>query len=322
MPLRTACVALICLLGAAVAPAQSDPNAVVATVNGKEIKSGEYWHRLAWYRVDPSSPMARLPVGFLTINELVTERLIFDMAEEKGVAPTQQQVEDEIQLEVQANPTLVSDMKSDGRPESDLYDDVKYQLAQYNLQTYGITITDQEVDDHYKRYPSEFTIPQQFKLRVIAVQDDSEQSAVDSELQAGKSFADVASAHSLDVSKGNGGEFGTVPETDLSQGALKAIGSVKIGQTTDWVEGSSPDSIRVKYQVEDIIPAALKPLDAKLRRQIRRKLALDKGQIKNSVMKDLEAATITAKVTISQPGFQKIYDTMIKQYKTNHHPQS
>jgi foldase protein PrsA len=319
MPLRSVLLAILCLFVAAVTPAQTDPNAVFATVNGDEIKSGDFWHRLAWYRVDPASPMAHLPAGFLAANQLITERLIYQMARDKQCMPTQEQIQDEISVQLQANPTLISDMKADGRPESDLYDDVKYQLAQYNLRTYGITITDQEVEDHYKRYPSEFTVPEQFQLRVIAVQDDSEQAAVDSELAAGKSFGDVATAHSLDVSKGKGGEFGTVPETDLSQTALKAINSVKIGSVTDWVQGNTQDSIRVKYMVENIIPGAVKPLDAKLRRQIRRKLAMDKGDVKNSVFKDLEAVTITAKVTINQPGFQKIYDNLISSYRLNHH---
>jgi len=313
-------MALMCLLLAAVTTAQTDPNAVFATVNGDEIKSGEFWHFLAWYRIKPDSPMARLPVGFLAANELVTQRLVYQIARDKGVSPTQQQVEDEIQNQVDSDPTILPELKADGRPESDLYDDIKYQLAQYNLQTFGITITDQELEDHYHRYTSEFTIPKQYKLRVIAVQDDSEQSAVDSELAAGKSFADVAAAHSLDVSKAKGGEFGTVPESNLNTTTLQAISSVKIGEVTPWVEGANAGSIKVKYQIEDIIPSSVKPLDARLRRQIRHKLALDKGNVKNSYAKDLETAWLSAKVTISQPGFQKLYDDFVKQYKLTHRP--
>ena len=311
--------ALLALIGAGLmAHAQSNPEAVFATVNGEEIKAGEFWHRLAWFHIDPKNPMATLPAGFLTINQLVSERLIFQMAHDKGVSPTDEQVQAEMKQEEAADPNILSDLRGQGRPESDLYQDTKYQLAQYNLETFGITVTDQEVEGHYKTYPSEFTSPKTFTLKVIVVQSDAEQAAVDADLSAGKAFGDVAKARSNDVSKSNSGEFGKVTESQLNKPILDALQAVQIGQATPWIAGAKPDSPRVKYLVEDVTAPKLHPLDDNLRRQIRHRLSVDKGAIKNNVIADLNAATVTAKVVIYQAGFQKIYDQLMTQYKQAH----
>ena len=291
---------------------------VVANVNGDEIGTAEYYHRLEFYRVDPDSPLKTLPVGFLTLKELITERLVFQMAKDKGVAPTQPQIDAEEKDQLAKSPTLLQEMIGQGRTEADLKQDIAYQLAQFNLRTYGVTITDQEVEQHYHDYPSMYKVSRRYKLRVIVVNDDTSAAEVDKDLSSGKAFADVAQQRSLDVSKGNGGEIGVLPASDLGTPVVSALENVKIGSTTAWVHGGAQDTVRVKYLVEDIVPEKQLPLDADLRQQIRKTLSLDKGNVKNSVLKDLQAVTLTAKVSINRPGFQKLYDELIKQYEKAH----
>ncbi len=309
-------------LAAACALAQTDPNAVVASVNGDEIKSAEYWHRLVWYRVDVRSPLAGLPVGFLTLKDLITERLVFELAKEKGVTPSEPEIDAEEKDQGAKNPTLLQDVKDSGRTEADLRHDIAYTLAQYNLRTFGVTITDQQIEEHYKAYPSLYTIPKRYKVRVIVVGDDTATAEVDKDLAAGKSFADVAASRSLDVSKSNGGEFGELSTDNLGTPVAQALEGVKIGQTTVWVKGGQQDSVRVKYLVEDIVPPKLRPLDADLRKQIRKRLSIDKGDVRNTVAADLDAATMKAKIVITNPVFQRLYDQMLKQYSASHKPPS
>ena len=317
MPFRNLVGLLVLLSAAATAPAQSnlqDPNTVVATVNGEEIKSPEYVHRMEWYQVDPKNQLAALPNGFLTIKQLISEHLIFQMAKAKGVYPSAPEIDAAEQEEIARVPSLLTDLQKSGRPESDLRYDLAYQLAQFNLQTFGITITDQEVEQHFQQYPTEFTTPKRYKLRVIVVTDDASQATVDKDLAAGKSFSEVAQNRSEDVSKANGGEFGEVPETELSTPVRTALSTVKIGQTSAWVRGNQQsDQARVKYLVEDVKASEKQTLDAGLRKRIRRKLMLDRGNVKNQVFKDLKDETLKAKVVINQPQFQRIYDQLLKQ---------
>jgi len=313
---------VLCLLAFAASPAkaQGDPNAVFATVNGDEIKSSEFWHRLAWYRVDPNSDMGRLqlPAGFLAINQLITEKLIYQMARDKGASPSDPEIEAELKQKEAANPTLLSDLKGEGRPESDLYEQVKYELAQFKLRTFGVTITDQEIEQHYKDYPVEFTTPRRYKLRVIVVDSDDLAANADKQLAAGTAFSDVAKSLSLDTaSAANGGVFGVVGVNQLSSTAAAALAAIKIGQTTGWVTGKT-GSVRVKYMLDDITPESLQPLDAELKATIRKRLSVDKGDVKNAVLQDLHKATVSAKVVINQAGFQRIYDQMISDYKKVH----
>lgn len=317
MSIRKPLSTLIFVALAGLALAQ-DPNTVVATVNGDQITMGEYFRRLEWYHVDPQNTLDLLPVGFLALKQLITERIVFQMARDKGVPPTDPEIDAEEKAEVAKNPKLLSDMTSKGLSEDDLKEQIAYQLAQYNLQTYGITITDEEVEHFYHENPSSYKLAKRYKLRVIVVNDDDSSAAVDKDLASGKAFSEVAQQRSLDVSKTVGGEIGDLQVTDLGTPVVQALEGVKIGGTTPWVHGGPQDPVRVKYLVEDIIPEKPLPLDADLRKQIRKQLSLGKGSVKNNVYKDLEAATLAAKVAINRPGFQALYDQVIAKFKAAH----
>lgn len=292
---------------------------VVATVNGDEIRASEYYRRMEFLPSNLASGqqgLNNLPAGFLTIKQLITEKLIFQMAKAKGVMPTQPEIDAEFKTVTTDNPKVLTDWLADGRSEEDLKYSIKYDLTQFKIRTAGITITDLEVEKHYKDNPTEFTSPRTYRLRVIVVADPTEQKAVDSELAAGKAFAEVAKAHSLDVTKVNGGEFGVSPEEALAPAYKPAIIATPQGKTTDWLGVNSPNGTdtKLKFLVEEIKPSTLQPLTPTLKRQLRKRLMLDKGGVKNNVLKDLTAATVAAKIEINQPLFNRLYKDLQSQF--------
>lgn len=311
------------LLAAAPAFAQDAP---VATVNGEPIPAAEYYHRLQWFRPDPKSAFAGLPVGFQVVRQMISERIILQMAKAKGVAPSAPEIDARLAEIVAENPNLKDQMAASGTTDADLRAQVTNQEAQFKLLTNGITITDQEVEAFYKNNPNDFLVPKQYKLRVVAVNDDAGQKAVDDALKAGKAFAAVAGELSMDPgTKSNGGEYGTVSEATLSDETRAAVANVEAGKTSAWVVApptqmpdgtpSTAPRTRVKFLVEAVTPARTLPLDAPLRSRIRRRLMLQKGQPKNPVAKDLEAATQAAKVTIAEPKFQETYAALLANSK-------
>ncbi|RYG21231.1 hypothetical protein EON82_19205, partial [bacterium] len=289
------------------------------TVNGEEIKAAEYYKRMEWFRPEPQSALINMPVGFQVLRQMISERMIVQLAKSKGVAPTAPQIEARLAALYQENPNLKAQLAQAGRSEDDIRADLRNQEAQFNLLTAGITITDLEVEKHYKENPSEFKEPAKYKLRVVAVGDDAGEKSVDAALKAGKSFADVARQYSLDVTtKARGGEYGVVPETALSDESRKAVAITPVGSTTAWVRGpknpvGEQSNARIKFLVEVITPAKNIALDAPMKSRLRRRLMLDKGTIRNktSVGKDLEAATQAAKVTIAEPQFQQLYSQLL-----------
>jgi parvulin-like peptidyl-prolyl isomerase len=293
---------------------QVDPNRVVAVVNGDEIKGQEYYHRMEFLdgvskRV--GSSLVSFPPGFLTIEQLITERLILQLAKDKQVYPTDAEIQAELKVRTDEKPKLLEDWLATGQTMDDLLYDLKVQIAQFKIQTAGINITDQEVSAYYKNNPNFFTTPKRYKLRTIVVTTDDGEKAVDADLAAGKKFEDVAKDKSEDVTKAASGEFGTLRVSAIPEAVRDAITSTKIGQTTAWLKTSGAFA---KFLVEDVLPETLEPLSPTLQRKLRRQMMVQHGLEKNNLMKDMAALRAKATIEIKQKEFADAYDKYVQAY--------
>lgn len=291
---------------------KQDPKPSVLRINGEEVAQSEYYRRLEWLRIDPTSPLADLPAGFLVLRQIINEQLRLSIAKEQGVLPTAPEIDAEYQTRLASNPKLLDIYAQKGLTGTDLKAEIRNELADFKLRTRGITITDQEVDAHYKAYPSEFTTPKTYRLRVIVVNDPELQKAVDADLAAGKKFPDVAKARSLDDSASQSGLKGELPEPLMPDTIKAAVAKLKVGGYSEWVGSAQNPAIKVRYQVDDIYPAKTRPLDSALRKEIRRQILLDRGNIKNKVGDQLKLATVKAKFEFANPEFQKLHDQLVR----------
>jgi parvulin-like peptidyl-prolyl isomerase len=291
--------------------AQVDPNRTVLVINGEEIKGAEYYRRMEYLTGVGrwmGTSFAEFPPGFLTIEQLITERLVLQLARERNVMPTDTEVQSELNFGLEADPKMLENWTASGRSRDELLYQIRLQLAQFKLATQGITITDQEVDQFYKENQAMFTTPRRYKLRVIAVTDDAKQQRVDADLRSGKKFDEVARAHSDDLSASAGGEFGTVALSDLNETARRAIQNAKIGQPTDWVISSDT---RVKFLVEQILPEEVQKMDNRLRREVRRMMMMDRGRVKNNVPQAMNEMRSKANIDIKHKEFAEAYQKFI-----------
>lgn len=276
----------------------------VVTVNGESINQETFQKRMA---VLPN--MGRLingrfievTPGFLTMQTLINERLMLQLARDKGVFPKPEDVQKEIDERVADNPEFVANFLKAGFKESDLRYDITVQLAEFNLTTMGVTITDLQVERFYEDQKRQFTLPQRFRIRLIAVASDTEKAAVDKELAAGKSFADVAKEMSKDITRLDGGLMGELPEDDLGKNMRSLVTSMKEGQITPWLDTESGTS--AKFFLEKILASEVLPLDAKLKKSIWRKLMVDRGNIRNNVPKMMDNMRKMAKIDYSGTPF-------------------
>ncbi|WP_227625149.1 peptidylprolyl isomerase [Fimbriimonas ginsengisoli] len=312
-------IAALAVLAATAAFAQVDPARTVVIVNGEEIKGGEYYHRMEFLPgvgKKTGATISEFPPGFLTIEQLITERLVFQLAKKKGVSPTDMEVDAEYRNRKEETPNLDELWIGTGRSLDDLRYQIRYELAQFKIQTFGVTVTDQEVASYFNAHPDEFTIPKKYQLRVIVVKADADKSAVDSALSGGTSFADTAKKYSTDLTKGIGGEYGQVPETMLGASVRNAIAATKIGGTTDWIptQLQGGETAYVKFLVENIIAAKKLSLDDKLKVRVRKKLMMDRGNVKNNIDKEMKAMRLDAKIDIKEPNFADAYRKFIDAY--------
>jgi parvulin-like peptidyl-prolyl isomerase len=307
-------MAVATLALAAFGSAQIDPSKVVATVNGEPITGGEYYHRMEFMpgvvMNIGGQPVESTP-GFFAVSQLIGEHLLYQLAKQKGLLPTSQEIEDELQLRLSDNPKLSQNMLDRGLSDADVRNMIKHDLTNFKLQTEGVTVTDQEVQANYKKNPLDYTRPKQYHVRLIAVKTDADTKAVDADLKSGKAFADVAKARSIDVTKATGGDLGTVPLDYFAPAVQGAISPLKIGSNTAWLPvGAGSAAAKVKYQVVDITPAKLLPLDKKLMTSARRLMMLRASNGKVDIKKEINDLRAKSKVTIALPQFQELWDQL------------
>ncbi len=307
------------LVGApALSPAQADPDRTVVTVNGTEVKAAAYYRRMEYLpgvAKKVGNNLLDMPPGLITIDQMITDILVLQLAKEKGVFPSDLEINQELGFRKADNPDLMSIWKESGRTEDELKEQIKVELAQFKISTFGITVTDQDVDKYYKTYADRLTIPRQYKLSVIAVSVEADKATVDADLTAGKPFPEVAKARSVDVTRLQNGEYGTVPETALTEATRTALTGTKIGATTPWITTNANGSpIFVKFRVDDIVASSKDPLTPSLRRRIRRQRMLDLGRVQNDISKDMINFRKKAKIDIKQPEWASAYQKFIEQY--------
>lgn len=290
---------------AAVTPAQGiDLSKPVVVVNGQAISYGTYYRRMEGLqgfgrRVGqnfvPASP------GFLTLQQLINEALIVELAVDKGVAPTDQEIEAEYQTMKAADPQRVQDILK-YTAEEEVRRQIRIQLSEFKLQTMGINIGDQQVESFYKEHPTMYTTPKTIDLYAIAVETAEQQDAVDKKLGSRTSFTDVAKELSTDLSKNAGGFLGRVVESGLPDRIRTKVENLKEGESTTWVDA---DAMKYKYYVGKIYPEKLSPLTPELRKAIRQRLMVDRGVIKNDLNKWMREKRATLKLDFKGTPFDE-----------------
>ncbi|MBS1721449.1 MAG: peptidyl-prolyl cis-trans isomerase [Armatimonadetes bacterium] len=288
--------------------AQTPMDKTMVVVNGQSIDAKTYYKRM---EVFPNvgqlvnGKFVQATPGYLALSKLINETLMLQLAKEKGVFPTDTEVDNRIKELTADNKDLLASLQKIGFSVDDLKYDTRLQLAEFKLQTMGINITDQEVEKFYNENKGSYTLPKRFKLRVIAVDNDAKKQAVDSALSGGKSFGDVARDLSIDLSKANDGQMGEIAEDSLATPTKAAIVSTKKGSTTQWLTNGD---VSVKFLVEDVLEKQLVPLDADLKGDIRRNLMLDRGRVKNDLPKMMEDMRKKSKIELQGT----IFDAQLK----------
>ncbi|MEQ1822209.1 MAG: peptidyl-prolyl cis-trans isomerase [Fimbriimonadaceae bacterium] len=298
-------------LAMAQALAQVDLTSTIVVINGEEVKGSEYYRRMEFLPgvgKQLGNGFAEFPPGLLTIEQLVTERLILQMAKDKGVLPTAAEVKDEIAYQMQLNPDYTKSFLDTGQTLAELDYQTKVRVARFKLTTFGITVTDAEVAEFYKKNSSIYSTPKMVTLKVIAVDTEEKAKAVDADLAAGKSFSDVAKARSLDVSAATGGEFGRRPYFELAEIVRGEVDKIKVGGITEWIVG---EKTRVKFMLVAADPEKARPLDDVLKKIIRREILITRGSIKNNIRQDMIVMRKKAQISITQKEFDDAYKKFI-----------
>lgn len=303
----------IAILLSSISPIQDAK--IILRVNGVPIPASEYYKRMEFLPgvgVYSNGKFIERPPAFLTILQIVQDQLILQLAKEQGVAPTESEINQELNnRKAQDNETYKA-YADFGIGDEELKRQIAIDIAQFKLLTKGVTVSDQQVTEHYNTNKLYYTTPATVKLRVIVVKNAGDKQKVDNALKS-RSFADVAKEMSTDITKYAGGELPEVSIAQLPQNVLNEVTRTAPGKDTAWIESEGTFS---KYRVEKKTDAKQLSLDDKLKERIRRMLMVEIGKRRNNVKQMLDEMRSKAKIEIASPGLQKLWDAYMRDYKT------
>ena len=170
--------------------AQIDAERIVATVNGEPITGRIYFGRMEVLpglgQIGPNNSFVPIVPGYLTLQRIVDEMLMIQLAEERGVAPTEAEIDSEIELRAEEDPDVIASLLALGFTEADYRYNVVLQLSQFKIESEGITITDFEVEMEYEENRIRYTLPKRYHLRLLRVDSEDAKPAADAAHQTGR----------------------------------------------------------------------------------------------------------------------------------------
>jgi peptidyl-prolyl cis-trans isomerase SurA len=165
---------------------------------------------------------------------------------------------------------------------AEMEENLKKQAVIFTEVDRSIVLDDSEIVQYYRRFPEEFTEPEEFQIRAVylapASADELEprKQAVDAAIEAGDSLAAVAGTHSdppLNEVEGNLGRF---KKGELDPVLEDVVATLETGGISGWVETKNG---WYRLHLEEKTPSRLRPFED-ARKDVEEHLFMEKKQKK------------------------------------------
>ncbi|MDI3298620.1 MAG: peptidyl-prolyl cis-trans isomerase [Bacillota bacterium] len=224
----------------------------VGSVNGQPITQGDLLQALA------EQPGGTQQLAS-TVDQIISERLVDQEAQRKGVHVTDQEVESRL---AQTRKHFASDqayqqaLAQAGVTEEVLRNNIRLNLELEKLLGGGVRITDQAMRDYFNQNHAQFDTPEQVQARHIVVATRQEADQIRQQLLGGASWAQLAKAKSLDAAtSGKGGELGFVSPGTLDPALESALFALKKGEISQPVQTQAGWEIVQAEAIKPAVPA-------------------------------------------------------------------
>ncbi len=299
----------------------------VATINGKPLSQEEYYRRteqLPTINQVVGTQIITQPAGYAALLGMIREQILIDMAQEEGVMPTDQQVEERVQRTFRENPQIKQAITEQKQITlDDFRREVRAQLIVFNLQTKGVTVTEQEVQKFYQENKQRFYRPASVTVRALTVRNPNILQQIDEDLKRGFNFRTIAQKYEQNPAAGvQTGETeiqleGPVENTPQGQAFLRlrnALKDVKPGGITGWIDFGQE---KVRIEVITRNPGRQLPYE-EVKETIREQLMLQKGaQTGRDLNLELAKRLANAKIEVLAPRWKEQFAKDMEQLKKN-----
>ncbi|GIV10086.1 MAG: putative peptidyl-prolyl cis-trans isomerase YacD [Fimbriimonadales bacterium] len=263
------------------------------------------------------------PAGYTTLVQMIREQVMLDMAKEEGVLPTDQQVEERVQREMKNNPQIKQAITEQRLTLDDYRQRVRVALAEFNMLTKGVTVTEQEIKKAYEDNKQAFYRPANASVRFIIVGNPEVRKQIDDDLKRGFNFQSVVNKYAQNPVAGvqaNQGEIpleGALPQNPQErQAALRLRSTLKNAkpmEVTAWLPVGT--GLVARFEVLAKTEGRQLPYE-EVKDQIREALMIQKGRQTNRDL-NLEMAKRMANtpVEIKSEAWKKQYEKDIAELK-------
>ncbi|MFQ3610605.1 MAG: peptidyl-prolyl cis-trans isomerase [Fimbriimonadales bacterium] len=303
-------------------------NEVVAKIGETTIDKDTYLRRLETLPTPvqiAGNQAVTSPAGYTMLVQMVREQILLDMAKEQGVLPTDQQVEERVQRELKNNPQVkqyITDQKI--LTLDDYRRQVRLQLAEFNLRTKGITVTEQEIKQAYENSKQAFYQAAKARARFIQINNPEVRKQIDDDLKRGFNFQSVVQKYAQNPVAGVQSGEAEFPlegalNTNNPQGrqALARIRNVlrntKPLETTGWIQLAPNEFAR--FELLSRSPGRQLPYD-EVKEQIREQLMIFKGQANTQALAlEMAKRMVNTPVTFTSERWKLMYEKEMEQIK-------
>jgi foldase protein PrsA len=259
-------------------PPFNHANETVATVNGVQITKDKLYDAMV---KDGGAP---------TLENMITEELMNQEADDAGIEVTESDIDNEIKIIKAGFPTdeeWQQALAQNRTTEEQLRSDIVSQILMRKLLEPQTSLTDEEIKQYYDENLEGMSTPEQVRASHILVATQEEADAIMVELKGGADFATIAKEKSIDPgSKDKGGDLNFFPRGMMEAPFEEAAFALEVGKLSAIVQTSHGFHIIKSTDKK----AAVKPTLEEKMEEIRHRLIYQKvSQLAQPWIEELKA---------------------------------
>jgi foldase protein PrsA len=297
---------------------------VLATVQGDSITVDQFNNYLGakpTVRVIDNNQIRELPLesnlAFQTVRDLVSRTVLYQMAKDEKLMPTPEEVNKELEFQKELDPNFIRAYQARGLLIGQIREEIRFAMVQERLLTKGIQVTDADVDQWLKANPRALIQPSTVEMTWVLATTEARKAEVDRQLKLGKPFKDVAvqlsqAPNAAMVNAKFLPERGPLPIAALPPALRTKVAAAQPGTVTDWIQSSEGWA---KFMIDAKNPEKEIELTPARRENIRRNLALQRGQRANDLQTRLADRIRETEIVIKREALKELwkrFDEMLK----------
>jgi hypothetical protein len=304
-------------------------NEPILKIGETTITKDEYYKRLERLSTPiqvPGGGVSAAPASYATIVQLIREQIVLKMAKDAGVLPTDEEVKQRAEKERKNNTQINEALQKGFLTLEDFMGQVRVGLAEFNLRTRGVTVTDKEVQEAYTAYKKQFYKPDAVRVRFLSVMNPQVKTEIDQQIKEQIAFESIVDKYSKTAMAGVQAGEAEIPTELLAQptqnmsreqfvatNALRTkLKTVRAGVTTEWMKVGQE---WVKFQVLAQTKGHQMGFD-EVKDNIREQLLLQKGGQKNKDLNmEIAKAMINTPTEVMIPFWQERFKKEMSELK-------